>query len=59
MPCIHSDIAFQVQVIKPLVLAAPHSSLVHNSNSLVLIGPFFAVSFLPFLLARGNTAVGK
>lgn len=33
---IHSDIAFEVQAIKetPLVLTAPHSSLVHCSNSL-------------------------
>lgn len=40
------------------MLTAPHSSLVHNSNSLALIGLFSAVFFLPSLLALVNAPVG-
>lgn len=61
MPCIHSDIAFEVKAIKeqPLVLPAHHSSLVHNFNSFLLIGPFSAVFLLPFLFILGYTPSGK
>lgn len=51
MPCIHSDIVFEVQTIKksPLLLLAHHSSLVHHFNSLPLIGAVSAVLITPFL----------